>query len=211
MIGTDTFFRAASTGVQVVGGAISLSLRLARAPLELVGGLAEGIRGGGDERPAPAEHSSGAHRDEDADAPDRAVTTVLDRDDFLETASTWETEAARGDVEEELLSAAAGDEPPSPAEMREAGREAIEEDSELVAEFAEPGAEEGAGARVTVEPPWEGYDNQTATEIRQSLSDATPTAAAAVKLYESTHRGRTSVLRAAERAMKGSRAGTNSH
>jgi hypothetical protein len=212
VIGTDTLFRAASTGAQVVGGAISLSLRLARAPVELIGGLAEGLRHG-EERPpdtGPAGEPYPDRRDLDADAPDRAATVVLERDDVPDIdPSSWETEAARGDVEEELLTAAAGDEPPSPAEMREAGRQAAEEDETLVGEYADPGAETGAGPELTVEPPWEGYDDQTATEIRQSLSDASPAAAGAVQLYESSHRARASVLRAAERAMKGSRAGAN--
>jgi len=34
----------------------------------------------------------------------------------------------------------------------------------LVAEVAEEGAEDGAGAELTVEPPWDGYDRMTAAE-----------------------------------------------
>jgi hypothetical protein len=69
----------------------------------------------------------------------------------------------------------------------------------LVAETAEEGAEEGAGAEVTVQPPWEGYDEMTAADIRHRLAAPTAVEAAAVVLYESTHKSRRSVMDAATR------------
>ena len=77
----------------------------------------------------------------------------------------------------------------------------MDEDPVLVAEVAEEGAEEGAGAELTVEPPWDVYDHMTAADIKDRLAAATAVEAAAVELYESTHRNRRSVMDAAARAL----------
>jgi hypothetical protein len=79
----------------------------------------------------------------------------------------------------------------------------VDEDPVLVAEAAEEGAEDGAGAELHVRPPWEGYDQMTAGAIRDRMVAASATEAAAVQLYESTRRNRRSVLDAAERAQRG--------
>jgi len=78
----------------------------------------------------------------------------------------------------------------------------VDEGSVLVAEVAEEGAEDGAGAELTVEPPWDGYDRMTAADIGDRLSAGTAAEAAAVELYESTHKNRRSVKDAAERALR---------
>ncbi len=78
----------------------------------------------------------------------------------------------------------------------------VDEELVLVAEVAEEGAEDGAGAEVHVDPPWDGYDRMTAADIRDRLAAGTPVEAAAVELYESTHKGRRTVLDAAERALR---------
>ena len=46
------------------------------------------------------------------------------------------------------------------------------------------------------------YDEMNAPEIRDRLAAADPVLAAAVNLYETTHKGRRTVLEAAERALK---------
>jgi hypothetical protein len=79
----------------------------------------------------------------------------------------------------------------------------VDADAVLVAEAAEEGAEDGAGAELHVESPWEGYDHMTAGEIRDRLVAASPAEAAAVELYEGTRRKRRTVLDAAERALRG--------
>jgi hypothetical protein len=79
----------------------------------------------------------------------------------------------------------------------------VDEEPVLVAEVAEEGAQDGAGAELRVDPPWEGYDRMTAADIRDRLAVATPAEAAAVELYESTRKGRRSVLDAAEHALRG--------
>jgi hypothetical protein len=78
----------------------------------------------------------------------------------------------------------------------------LDERPVVAAEVAEAGAEEGAGAQVDVDQPWEGYGGMTAVEIRARLGDADPEAAAVVKLYEAAHKGRSSVIEAADRRMR---------
>jgi hypothetical protein len=81
---------------------------------------------------------------------------------------------------------------PPPPEPREP--EHVDEEVVPVAEFAEPGAEDGAGAEIEVDEPWDGYDRLTAAEVQRALADASVEALGVVRLYESTHRGRPSVL-----------------
>lgn len=78
----------------------------------------------------------------------------------------------------------------------------VDEEVVLVAEVAEQGAEDGAGPEIRVDEPWDGYDEMTATEIRDRLSAANAVLAAAVDLYEATHKSRRTVIEAAERALK---------
>jgi hypothetical protein len=89
---------------------------------------------------------------------------------------------------------AAAPEPPEP--------EHVSEEPELVAEVAEEGAEDGAGAEVTIEEPWPGYDGMTAADIKDRLVAEPPEVAAAVKLYEASKKGRASVLEASSRGMR---------
>ena len=78
----------------------------------------------------------------------------------------------------------------------------VDEETVLVAEVAEEGAEQGAGPELHVDPPWDGYDEMTAADIRDRLAVASATEAAAVELYEATRKSRRSVLEAAERAVR---------
>jgi hypothetical protein len=84
--------------------------------------------------------------------------------------------------------------PPVPAEPAH-----VSEEPELVAEVAEQGAEEGAGAEVHVDPPWAGYDEMSAADIRDRLQAEDASVAAAVTLYEASRKGRSSVLETASR------------
>jgi hypothetical protein len=92
-----------------------------------------------------------------------------------------------------------GGAPPAPPEPSHVSEEPV-----LVAEVAETGAEEGAGAEVTVEAPWPGYDAMTAADIKARLRSAPEVVAVAVSLYEASRKGRTSVLEAAARGRRGS-------
>jgi pimeloyl-ACP methyl ester carboxylesterase len=76
-------------------------------------------------------------------------------------------------------------------------REHVDEGLDEVAESVDDEAEQGAGAEVHVDEPWEGYDTMRVPEIRERLRDASPELAAVVRLYESTHKNRVGVMRAA--------------
>lgn len=78
----------------------------------------------------------------------------------------------------------------------------VSEEPSLVEEFAEPGAEDGAGAEVHIAPPWDGYADMNAKQIVARLSSATPAELAAVQLYESSHRRRQTILNAAQRELR---------
>jgi hypothetical protein len=71
-----------------------------------------------------------------------------------------------------------------------------------VREEAEPGAEDGAGPRVVVQEPWEGYARMSAKDVIARLAGATSAELAAVSLYESANRSRQTVLEAVQRQLR---------
>jgi len=80
--------------------------------------------------------------------------------------------------------------------------EHVSEEATLVREDAEPGAEDGAGAQVTVAEPWEGYNDLNAQEVIGRLEGASSAELAAVELYEGGNRRRQTVLSAVERQLR---------
>jgi hypothetical protein len=78
----------------------------------------------------------------------------------------------------------------------------VSEEPVLVDEFAEPGAEEGAGPEVHIDEPWDGYERMNATDIIARLAHCDAAELAAVSLYESGHKGRHTVLAAVERELR---------
>ena len=78
----------------------------------------------------------------------------------------------------------------------------VSEEPELVRESAEPGAEDGAGAQLTVMEPWNGYARMNAREVIARARQAGPAELATVRLYESRHRSRQTVLAAVDRQLK---------
>jgi hypothetical protein len=88
-----------------------------------------------------------------------------------------------------------------PTEPRPAPPRPSPEPPAIVHEVADPGAEDGAGAQVTVAEPWQGYDRLGARDVIDRLSAAPPAVAAAVELYEAGKRRRKTVLAAAERRL----------
>lgn len=92
--------------------------------------------------------------------------------------------------------AAAGGAPaPAPAE-EPASREAV-----VVAESADAGAADGAGAQVTIAEPWKGYGSLTAKEVNDRLAAASPESLAVARLYETANRNRVTVLREIDRRL----------
>ncbi|HKO27832.1 MAG TPA: hypothetical protein VJU80_10275 [Solirubrobacteraceae bacterium] len=78
----------------------------------------------------------------------------------------------------------------------------VSEEPELVREEAEPGAEDGAGAQLTVMEPWNGYARMNAREVIARAEQADAAELAAVRLYESRHRSRQTVLATVDRRLK---------
>ncbi|MFL5864991.1 MAG: hypothetical protein ACJ780_30220 [Solirubrobacteraceae bacterium] len=78
----------------------------------------------------------------------------------------------------------------------------VSEEPVLVEEFAEPGAEEGAGAQLRVAEPWDGYSQMKAADIIERIESASREELAAIELYELSARNRQSVVSAAQEALK---------
>lgn len=86
--------------------------------------------------------------------------------------------------------------PPAPPEPRHVDRGAT-----VVAESADAGAADGAGAEVRVDEPWKGYSRLTVRDITAQLATASPATLAVVRLYESSHRKRRTVLADVDRRL----------
>ena len=83
--------------------------------------------------------------------------------------------------------------PPAPAHV---DREAV-----VVAEFADPGAEDGPGPQIRVDEPWKGYGELTAKQVIAELQGASPAALAVARLYEPANRARRTVIEAIDRKL----------
>lgn len=92
--------------------------------------------------------------------------------------------------------------PPAPPEPLGSEPEHVSEEPTLVEAFAEPGAEDGAGAEVHIEPPWDGYAEMNAKQVISRLGSATSAELAAVQLYESSKRRRQTILNAVQRELR---------
>jgi hypothetical protein len=92
--------------------------------------------------------------------------------------------------------------PPPPAATAPPPPEHVSSEPTLVEEVADPGAQDGAGAEVRVDAPWEGYDRLAAKEVIDRLSGANAAELAAVELYELSGRQRKSVLEAVQRELR---------
>ena len=71
-----------------------------------------------------------------------------------------------------------------------------------MAESADVGATDTPGPEVTVGEPWSGYRRAKAAEVVAALPDISREELTVAQLYETTHRGRKTVLQAIERQLK---------
>jgi diacylglycerol O-acyltransferase len=78
-----------------------------------------------------------------------------------------------------------------------------EDGDELVAESADQGAQDGAGAQIEIDEPWPEYRRMTAQQIVDRLTEADAAQIAVVRLFEGSHRGRRTVMRFTEQALNG--------
>lgn len=163
--------------LRVGAGALNLALRTA----ERGGILAVGVVRSVVPTPPPAT------------APPAYGDVAFDARSEPETEPEPEPEPAPPDT-------SAYQEPPAtPLDEREAVAKTIDDEPELVAEFAEPGAEGGAGPEVEVDEPWDGYGGMTTDEVIARVREADAAEIAVVEFYEQAHKRRQSVLDAAER------------
>lgn len=89
---------------------------------------------------------------------------------------------------------------PEPAEPAH-----VDIDDELVGEVADAGAEDGAGAQVSIAEPWSGYRELRAADVIERLAAASPAELAAIELYELSSRKRPTVVAAAQRELSSRR------
>jgi hypothetical protein len=198
---------------------LTLPITIVRVPIELGFGAAKeavkfahGLVGGGEEpvaekpRPAPpprrrrtSSRRSGNGRARTAAKPTPPPATEAPAPAKPATEPVPEPPAAEPPVVEPAPEPTVTQPAPEPT-VTEAPSH-VSEEPELVAEVAETGAEEGAGAEVVVDEPWPGYDQMTAADIEDRLVTESPETAAAVSLYEASRKGRASILEAASRSM----------
>lgn len=88
---------------------------------------------------------------------------------------------------------------PSPPEGAHVDRDAV-----VVAQSADAAAAEGAGAQIRIDEPWDGYGQLRARDVIAQLATADPAMLALVRLYESAHRKRRTVLAEVDRRLAAS-------
>jgi hypothetical protein len=94
------------------------------------------------------------------------------------------------------------EQPDTPLTTADEAVKTLDDTDEVVATVAEPGAEDGAGAQLDIEPPWEGYAGMKASEVVARLNQAGAAELAVVELYERAHKNRQTVLGAAAKRLK---------
>jgi hypothetical protein len=72
---------------------------------------------------------------------------------------------------------------------------------EVVRSSADAGAEDGVGANIHIDEPWEGYGAMTAADVIDRLAVADAAQLAVVRLYEPMHRDRRTVLAEVDRRL----------
>jgi hypothetical protein len=170
------------------GSLITLPLRAAaqatelaiRGAHELVRRAAEAVGLGSERAPAPADDAESTPVERQASAPPEAevVPTAPEAEIAREPAFTADYDT------------------PTPVEPVH-----VSEDAELVDAVAETGAEDGAGAQVTVAEPWDGYRQLRAADVINRLSGASSEELAAIELFELFGRKRQTVIAAAQREL----------
>jgi hypothetical protein len=184
--------------IRVTARAASLALRGTEATVREAFKIVDGLTSRGPsaartpEPDAPTPEPEAPTRQPRKRADPRRATAAPPAGDAQSTAAAGEVGATP--VREQPAADPYAPTSPEPAH--------VSEEPELVEEFAEPGAADGAGAEVTIEEPWEGYSQMHADEVIDRLGAASAGELAAIELYERAHRDRDGVLEAAERQLR---------
>jgi hypothetical protein len=185
------------TGVRVTRFAVRTGLTLSFRALALASDAVSSVTGRGSAGASswPAPKPPERHADDATSPPERHA------DDATSPPERHADDAPASPETADLATVppAWTDEPLSPLVEEPAH---VSEEPVVVEEFAEPGAEDGAGAQVTIDEPWDGYAQMTARDITARLGDASQAELAAVQLYESTHKQRETVVSAVERELR---------
>ena len=186
MVNKDTLRRVAELSVDAARQGGSLALKVARRVAEP---LVERRRSSDAYSPAPAAARP--------DAPEPPLADVLraappaPAPDPAPAAPSPAAASAAADPPAAAPAAAAPE-----AEAAHVDREAI-----VVAESSDPGADEGVGAQIRIDEPWDGYDELNVKQVSAQLADAGTETLAVVRLYESANRNRRTVLDAIDKRM----------
>ncbi len=199
-------------GVRVTRFAFNTTLTVSARALTLAGDVLQSFTGQHEDAPSPPQRrQNGAAADE---RPSRAPNGTPPKRAPSSRASSRPKPASETAAEPAAQTPAepAAQTPPRPVDVPPEPADAqpepepepihVSEEPELVAEVAEPGAEEGAGASITVDEPWEGYAHLSAKDIVDRLAGADSAELAAIQLFESTHKKRETVLTAVERELR---------
>jgi hypothetical protein len=92
--------------------------------------------------------------------------------------------------------------PDTPLTRQDALAKTSDDDDQVVAEVSEPGAQDGAGAALHVNAPWDGYDTEDVDSVTARIAGADAAELALVELYEQTHAQRKPVRDAADRRLR---------
>jgi hypothetical protein len=185
---------AANLAIGTAARGAGVALNVARAVFPCGGNGSSTVAGDVVETTAkPMAEPRPARTDESSDPPD-----------FSRDRERTEEREGRGAPSEPPTSPELGEvidydaEPPTPLDESATAAKTIDDEPELVAEFAEPGAEEGASAEIQIDEPWDGYDDLTADDVIARIEHAGPAELAVLELYEQAHKNRKTVLSAAQ-------------
>jgi hypothetical protein len=103
----------------------------------------------------------------------------------------------------------AGPPAPEPAPVNRPPRDApdqppadhVDREAVLVAESHDPDAARPVGAQITVDEPWDGYDDLSPEQVVAEVEQADAGTAAVVRLYERLHRADAGVLEAIDQRL----------
>jgi hypothetical protein len=188
MPGLDVIPRLAELSIAAAKQAGSLALSVARTvAAPVLGGRRDDDLNGSARSPEPPRARTVA---EPPPAPVRSRTNGL-----ADPPMTPPSTAARP----QPVRPVPAPEPVAPAPEPEP--EHVDRDAVVVAESADAGAADGAGAQLRVDEPWSGYGSLNAKDVIAQLATADGATLAVVRLYESTHRNRSTVLAEVDRRL----------